>query len=170
MFENLFRGLFRNLSLSCQTARGPFSSPRAGDFLCSVHSDGEDDCEQDADPAGDEAGVHDGDDTDLNGLCLSFCKTKSNRDEIAGCVAVQSEQADQCQGRGDPSGCDLGTHDTAQDLGDDGAGSQDGGQSGDGADDTQDQESGDGAEQGLQDAGEEGAEARAGRRCRSPCR
>ena len=130
-------------------------------ILCGVHADGEDDCEQDADPAGDEAGVHDGDNTDLNGLCLGFRKTKSYRDEVAGCVAVQGEQADQCQGRGDPSGCDLGTHDTAQDLGDDSAGSQDGGQAGDGADDTQNQESGDGAEQGLQDAGEEGAEARA---------
>ena len=130
-------------------------------FLCSVHADGEDDCELDADPACDEAGVHDGDNTDLNGLCLSFRKTKSYRDEVAGSVAVQCEQADKCQGRGDPSGCDLGTHDTAQDLGDDGAGSQDSGQAGDGADDTQDQESGDGAEQGRQDAGEEGTEARA---------
>ena len=130
-------------------------------FLCSVHTDGEDDCEQDADPAGDEAGVHDGDNTDLNGLCLGFRKTKSDGDEVAGRVAVEGEQSDQGQGRGDPSGRDLSAHDAAQDLGDDGAGSQDGGQAGDGADDAQYQESGDGAEQGLEQCGEEGAEARA---------
>ena len=130
-------------------------------FLSSVHTEREDDCEQDADPACDEAGVHNGDNTDLNGLCLSFRKTKSYRDEVAGSVAVQCEQTNQCQGRGDPSGCDLGTHDTAQDLGDNSAGAQDCGQAGDGADDTQDKESGNGTEQGLQDAGEEGAEARA---------
>ena len=129
--------------------------------LCGVHSDGEDDCEQYADPAGDEAGVHDGHDTDLNGLCLGFRKTKSDGDEVAGRVAVEGEQSDQGQGRGDPSGRDLSAHDAAQDLGDDGAGSKDGGQAGDGADDTQYQESGDGAEQGLEQCGEEGAEARA---------
>ena len=76
-------------------------------------------------------------------------------------MAVEGEQSDQGQGRGDPSGRDLSAHDAAQDLGDDGAGSKDGGQAGDGADDAQYQESGDGAEQGLEQSGEEGAEARA---------
>ena len=113
---------------------------------------------QDAQPASSEAGVHDGDDADLNGLGFRLGKAQAHGDEVAGALAVDGEEGGEGQTGVDVAFADFSAHEGSDDLRNDRAGTQKGGQAGDGADHAQSNQTEDIARQRGQDGSEGVAE------------